>query len=167
MKWLAPVATRSPRMGPQGKRARRRKRRRPAMEHVAIDLGGRESQVCVRTEDGRIAEERRCRTRGLGEYLATRPKSRVIVEACAEAFHVAGEAKKLAHEVRVVSGTLVRSLGVGARRIKTDKRDARVLSEVSCRIDLPSVHVPSPRSRQLKSLLGMRHALLRSRTLLI
>ena len=31
----------------------------------------------------------------------------------------------------------------GARRLKTDRRDAQALSEVSCRLDLPSVHVPS------------------------
>ena len=35
------------------------------------------------------------------------------------------------------------SLGVGARRFKTDRRDAQLLSEVSTRIDLPSVHIPS------------------------
>jgi len=29
------------------------------MQHVAIDLGGRESQVCVRAEDGQILDERK------------------------------------------------------------------------------------------------------------
>jgi transposase len=137
------------------------------MEHIAIDLGGRESQICVRAADGRIVEERRWPTRDLGTYFQRRGRSRVVVEACAEAFWVADEARKHGHEVRVVAATLVRSLGVGARRTKTDKRDARTLSEVSCRIDLPSVHVPSAESRQLKTQLGMRHALLRSRTMLI
>jgi transposase len=51
--------------------------------------------------------------------------------------------------------------------MKSDKRDARKLSEVSCRIDLPSVHVPSAESRQLKTRLGMRDALVASRTMLI
>ena len=31
------------------------------MEHIAIDLGARESQVCVRRADGEIVEERRIR----------------------------------------------------------------------------------------------------------
>jgi hypothetical protein len=31
------------------------------MEHLAIDLGGKESQICVRSSDGRIVEERRRR----------------------------------------------------------------------------------------------------------
>jgi transposase len=69
--------------------------------------------------------------------------------------------------VRVVPATLVRSLGVGARRLKTDRRDAQVLSEVSCRIDLPSVHVPSQQARQRKTMCGMREALVGARTKLI
>ena len=29
------------------------------MEHVAIDLGSRKSQICVRSADGQIVEEKR------------------------------------------------------------------------------------------------------------
>lgn len=137
------------------------------MEHLAIDLGGRKSQVCVRGADGQILEEKQWPTRQLGEYLAQRPPSRVIVETCAEGFYVADLAAKCGHERRVVPATLVRTLGVGDRGMKSDKRDARKLSEVSCRIDLPSVHVPSTESRQLKTRLGMRDALVASRTMLI
>ena len=32
------------------------------MEHIGIDLGSRESQVCVRSGVGEIVEEKRCRT---------------------------------------------------------------------------------------------------------
>src|SRR5882672_734066 len=125
------------------------------MEHVAIDLAGRESQICIRGTDGTILVECRRPTATLGQYLAGRPPSRVVVETCAEAFAVADQAVLAGHQVRVVPATLVRSLGVGARRTKTDARDARVLSEVSCRIDLPSVHVPSALSRRRKSICGM------------
>jgi transposase len=71
------------------------------------------------------------------------------------------------HEVRVVPSTLARSLGVGARGLKTDRRDARALSEVSCRIDLPSVHVPSRQARPRKTMCGMREALVGARTKLL
>lgn len=137
------------------------------MEHVAIDLGGRQSQVCIRNEAGEIVLERKQGTASLHRLLAKRPASRVILETSAEAFRVADQALAAGHEVRVVPATLVRSLGVGARGIKTDERDARVLSEVSCRIDLPSVHVPSELSRQLKSICGSRDALVATRTKLI
>jgi transposase len=121
----------------------------------------------VRLSDGQIIEERRCRTVALPAYLASRPKSRVVVETCSEAFMVADAALTAGHEVRVVPGTLVRSLGVGARRLKSDRRDAQVLSEVSCRIDLPSVHVPSRQARERKTLCGMREALVGARTKLL
>lgn len=137
------------------------------MQHIAIDLGGRESQVCIRAPDGKILSERRVRTRKLGSVLKGQPGSRVILETCSEAFHVADQALGLGLEVRVVPATLVRSLGVGSRGVKTDQRDARILSEVSCRIDLPSVHIPSETARRIKTLCGMRDGLVESRTKLI
>jgi transposase len=138
------------------------------VEHVAIDLGGKESQICARSADGEILEERSCPTAELGQYLRKRPKSKVVVETCAEAFAVADKAKELGHEVCVVPSVLVRGLGVGARGVKNDVRDARALSEASCRMSaLPSVHVPTAESRRRKSLCGMRDGLVRSRTVLI
>lgn len=137
------------------------------MQHVAIDLGGKESQLCVRGSDGQILLEQKVATRSLGLFLKRQPHSRVILETCAEAFHVADLALSSAHEVRVVPATLVRSLGVGARGVKTDRRDAQVLSEVSCRIDLPSVHVPSDVARQRRTLCGLRASLVSARTALI
>lgn len=137
------------------------------MDHVAIDLGGSHSQICVRSASGAILEEHQCSTAKLGRYLERRPNSRVILETCAEAFQIADLALEHGHEVRVIPSSLVRSLGVGARRMKTDRRDAQVLSEVSCRIELPSVHVPSARSRELKSVCGSREVLVGARTKLI
>jgi transposase len=137
------------------------------MKHCAIDLGGRKSQVCIRDEAGQIVWEERCDTLCLPERLRAWPQSRVIVETAAEAFRIADAAKQAGHEVRVVPATLVRALGVGARRTKTDRRDAQVLSEVSSRIDLPSVHIPSPRSREWKTMCGAHDALVSSRTKLI
>src|SRR5579863_2895213 len=137
------------------------------MEHVAIDLGGRESQICIRTETGEVIKECRVRTDKVEALLRRRPKSRVVMETCSEAFAIADAALRLEHEVRVVPASLVRSLGVGSRSTKTDQRDARILSEVSSRIDLGSVHIPSGPSRDVKSLCGMRDALVSSRTQLI
>lgn len=134
------------------------------MDHVAIDLGGRESQICVRSSDGAVLEERRLPTGRLGAYLSKRSPSRVILETCAEAFAVADLAQKAGHEVRVVPATLARSLGVGAHGVKTDRRDAQNVSLASCRIDLPGVHIPSMEARQSKSACGMREVLVESRT---
>jgi len=138
------------------------------MDHIAIDLCSRESQVCIRTSEGRIVEERRVGTRSLGKYLAARPKSRVVLESCAEAFSVADGALAAGHETVVVPASLAPSLGVGERGIKTDTRDARNLSEASCRMSkLPSVHIPAKVSRERKSQCGMRETLIQARTKLI
>jgi transposase len=137
------------------------------MDHCAIDLGGRKSQVCVRAPDGTLLFEGRWDTPSLPDLLRQLPHSRVILETAAEAFRIADAAQDAGHQVRVVPGTLVRSLGVGARKTKTDRRDARTLSEVSCRIDLPSVHIPSVRSREWKAIYGMHDTLVSARTKLI
>jgi transposase len=137
------------------------------VEHLAIDWGGWESQICVRAPDERIVESRRVRTAQLGEYLARRPPSRVIIETCAQAFSIADQARALGHDVRVVPSTLAPALGVGARRTKTDRRDAEALSSASCRIDLPSVHIPSHESRALKAQCQSRDLLLGARTMFI
>jgi transposase len=137
------------------------------VNHVAIDLGGRDSQVCTRRPDGTIVEETKVATRRLPDLMKSWPHSRVIVETSAEAFHIADAAQGHGHEVRVVPATLVRTLGVGSRGVKNDRRDARILSEVSCRIEIPSVHVPSKMARELKSLCGTREAIVETRTKLI
>jgi transposase len=138
------------------------------MDHVAIDLGGRESQICVRAADGRILEETRVPTSGLRKYLQAKQGSVVIVETCAEAFRVADDARELGHQVKVVPASLARSLGVGSRGVKNDVRDARNLSEASCRMStLPSVHIPGAASRERKSICGMREGLVGARTQLV
>jgi transposase len=137
------------------------------MKHVAIDLGGRESQLCTRAEDGSIVKEAKVSTRSLLKLVKEWEPSRVVLETSAEAFRVADAALACGHEVRVVPATLVKQLGVGARGVKNDRKDAQVLSQVSCRIDLPSVHIPSESSRELKSLCGSREALVKIRTLLV
>ena len=134
------------------------------MNHVAIDLGSKESQVCIRQPDGTIVVEKKHPTRRLGDWMKDWSPSRVILETSSEAFKIADAARSAGHEVRVVPATLAKQLGVGERGIKTDERDARKLSEVSCRIDLPSVHIPSAEARELRSLVRSRELLVATRT---
>ena len=134
------------------------------MDHVAIDLGGKESQICIRRSDGAILREARVSTSSLPKVLSKLSPSRVVLETCGEAFWVADAAKEHGHEVRVVPASLVKALGVGSHGVKSDQRDARNLSEASCRMELPSVHIPSEASREQRRLLGMRDALVKART---
>lgn len=82
------------------------------MDHIAIDLGGRESQVCIRKADGSIVREQRVKTKSLPHLLAEQASPcRVIVETSAEAFAIADAALEAGHQVKVVPATLVTALG--------------------------------------------------------
>jgi transposase len=136
------------------------------MEHLGIDLGASRSAVCRVSDTGSIIKEREVRTAELGEVLARLGSSRVAIESCAESRAVAKIAQELGHEVRIVPATFVRSLGIGARRIKTDKRDARNLAIASFRLgdELPSIHVRSDEGAKLQDLVRARSNLVAQRT---
>jgi transposase len=137
------------------------------MNHIAIDLGAKKSQVCIRSEDSSILQEFRVKTSELKQLLARQPSSKVVMETCSEAFAVASHARSVGHEVAVVPSTLVKSLGVGARGVKSDAKDAQALSLVSSRTPLEGVHIPSEEVRELRSLLTSRQSLLKARTELV
>src|SRR5438874_4333569 len=96
IQWLTPPFAESPRMVLQGKKER------SAMQHVAIDLGSKESQVCVRSADGTVLFEKKHPTLKLDALMRTWPTSRVVLETSSEAFRIADQAKAAGHEVRVV-----------------------------------------------------------------
>jgi transposase len=91
----------------------------------------------------------------------------VLVESSAEAFQVALWAREHGHDPRVVPSSLVRALGVGERGMKNDQRDARKLSEMDCRMQVPCVHIPSARSRDRQAQVTARLALVQVRTKLV
>jgi transposase len=114
-------------------------------------------------EDGREACCHRSRRPGIADLflprlLKTWEPRRVIVETSAEAFAIADAAISHGHQVRVVPATLAKTLGIGERGVKTDKRDARKLSEVSCQIDhkkLQQVAENHPICQKLMTVLGI------------
>ena len=138
------------------------------MEHIGIDLGSKQSHICVWTDSG-IAEEKRIQTSKLKLWLSERPASRVVIETCAEAFTISEWIQDSGHEPWVVPAAVVRQLGVGYRGVKNDVRDARVLSKSSVALgdELPRVHIPSRKSRERQRLLTQRDGLVRARTQLV
>lgn len=138
------------------------------MNHVAVDLGLRKSQYCVRSADGQVLSEAKVETKALKGVFAQWEKSRIVLESCAEAFTIADHASSSGHEVSIVPATLAPSLGVGQRGVKTDKRDAQNLSMASCRMErLPSVHRPSTVARDRRAMLTHRATLVATRTMLV
>ena len=74
------------------------------MNHIAIDLGSKKSQVCVRSATGAILREVRVRTADLEKLLKLEERANVVMEASSEAFHVARLTTRLGHEVKVAPG---------------------------------------------------------------
>lgn len=134
------------------------------MEHIGIDLGSRHSHVVVLSASGEVSARRAVKTIELGRWLGRRPAGRVVMEACTQSPAIAKASRDAGHETIVVPGTVVRALGVGARGIKTDYRDAEALARCSVRSEeLPSVHVRSERSRSRRELLAARSTLVGAR----
>jgi len=134
------------------------------VEHIGIDLGTRHSHVVALSASGRVRLRQRVETRELASWLAKRRASRVVMEACTQSPVIASCALEAGHHTTVVPGQFVRLLGVGARGIKTDDRDAEALARASLHNpQLPSVHLRSELSRQRRELQAARAVLLDSR----
>lgn len=122
----------------------------------------------MRSSSGEILEEKRIKTERLEKYFKNVDSpSKVVMETCAQSVKVAGWALECGHKTVVIPGTLVRTLGVGSRGVKNDRKDAQVLSEVSTRINLPGVHLKAAQSRERQKWISMRLGLVSSRTQLI
>lgn len=134
------------------------------MEHVGIDLGSRHSHIVILDACGHEQLRKKMETKRLPGWLATRCQGRVVMEACTQSPAIARAAVKAGHETFVVPGNVVRALGVGARGIKSDDRDALVLARASVRNEeLPSVHLRSESSRSLRETLSSRGTLVDAR----
>jgi transposase len=139
------------------------------MEHIGIDLGSSKSAICIACETGVLLLETTVRTLELESFLAKRPASRVVLESCAESRRVAQRALELGHEARIIPTSFVRSLGIGSRNIKNDKRDARNIVMASIRLgdELPHVHIRSDEMVAIQDVVRARSSLVSQRTMAI
>lgn len=134
------------------------------MEHVGIDLGATHSHLVIVSSEGGAPRRLRLATSQLPDWLQSHSPSRVVMEACTQSPAVARASVAAKHETWVIPGNVVRALGVGARGIKTDDRDAEVLAQASLRnVELPGVHLRSERSESRRELLNARSLLLEMR----
>jgi transposase len=135
------------------------------VEHVGIDLGSRHSHIVVMSQEQEVLLRRKLETVGLESWLRGRPRSRVVMESCTQSRAAAAFATAASHEVVVVPSNVVRTLGVGARGIKTDDRDAEVLAMASVRIKhLNSAYLRSAQAQERVQLISARQLLVASRS---
>lgn len=134
------------------------------MEHIGIDLGAKHSHIVVVTSTAEVSLRMKLETSRLPHWFENRAACRVVMEACTQSPAIARASLAAGHHTVVVPGSIVRALGVGARGIKTDDRDAEVLARASLRNEeLPSVHLRSDVSRHRREILSARSMLVRAR----
>ena len=134
------------------------------MDHIGIDVHKQESEICVLTEAGEV-RSRRLPTRqaAFARVFGGRARARILIEASTESAWVAQCLEGLGHEV-IVAHPGYAPMYPGRRRIKTDRRDAEVLT-VACRqgTDRPTHRVSAVR-RAIRQQLRVRETLVATRT---
>jgi transposase len=134
------------------------------VDHVGMDLGKRESQIAILTEDGELIEMRiRTDRHRLVELFGRRPKGKILVEASTESEWVACCLEELGHEVIVADPNYAPMYAQRTRRVKTDRRDARALAH-ACKLGTyRPAHRTSTQRRHLRTVLAVREAVVRTR----
>ena len=100
------------------------------MDHIGIDVHKNECQVCIRTETRQLVE-RRVRTDrdSFAKWLGKRNKARILVESSTESEWVARCLEEARTRVIVADPNFAPMYAQRSRKVKTDRRDARVLCE--------------------------------------
>ncbi len=108
------------------------------MEYIGIDVHKRDCQVCIITEGGDIIEKRiRTDRQRLAELLGKQRRARILIEAATESEWVARHLEELGHEVVVGDPNFAPMYANPDRRVKTDRRDARVCGDRARELDPP------------------------------
>ncbi len=100
------------------------------MEIIGLDLHKRESQPCIRADDGTITDRRIATSRDrFTAALGGRPPARILPEASTESVRVARHLESLGHEVMVADPNDAPMYANRSRRTSTDTRHARTLMD--------------------------------------
>ncbi len=135
------------------------------MDTIGLDLHKRESQLCILAENGTITEQRIVTSRErFSAVLGNRSPARIILEASTESEWVAQHLESLGHEVVVADPNYAPMYATRARRVKTDKRDARALADALKLGAYHNAHRVSAERRHVRAELAVREALVRTRT---
>lgn len=135
------------------------------MEHAAIDLHKKESQIRIVTQTGQVIDQRIATTRErLTHVFWGRPRMRILVEASTESEWVAQHLEYLGHDVVVADPNYGPMYGHRSRRIKTDRRDVAALTEACQHGTYRLAHRRSARQHDVQCRLNVRSELTQART---
>jgi transposase len=134
--------------------------------YIGMDVHKQETQVCIEDAAGAVVLEQRLRTtrERFTAVFGGRPRARILLEAATESEGVAQHLEGLGHEVIVADPNYAAMYATRARRVKTDRRDARTLAD-ACRLGAyHPAHRTSAAQCEVRAELAVRAALVRTRT---
>ncbi|MGH7646035.1 MAG: IS110 family transposase [Gemmatimonadales bacterium] len=135
------------------------------MDHVGIDVHKKDSHICIVAEGGELIERRvRTEVGRLAEMFEQRPHARILIEASTDSEWVARCLEGLGHEVVVADPNFAPMYATRRRTVKTDRRDARALADACVLGAYRPAHRLSDAQRHVRGRLGVREALVRTRT---
>jgi transposase len=135
------------------------------MDHIGIDVHKGESQIYILAEDGEIIERRiRTEPARFAAVLGARPRARMLIEASTDSEWVARCLEVLGHEVMIADPNFAPMYATRSRKVKTDRRDARALAEACLLGAYRPAHRLSAPQRHVRGRLGVRDALVHTRT---
>jgi transposase len=135
------------------------------MDYIGIDVQKKESQLCIRSAGGELVEQRiRTTPERFAVVIGGRSRARILLEASTESEWVARCLEGLGHEVIVADPNFAPMYAARSRKIKTDRRDARVLAEACLLGAYRPAHRLSDAQRHVRGRLTVRDALVRTRT---
>src|SRR5262245_50040155 len=131
-----------------------------------MDVHKQETQICIEDAAGAVVLEQCIRTtrERFAALLGGRPRARILLEAATESEWVAQHLEALGHEVIVADPNYAAMYATRARRVKTDRRDARTLAD-ACRLGAyHPAHRTSGAQREVRAELAVGEALVQTRT---
>jgi transposase len=133
------------------------------MEFIGLDIHRHYSQVARRDEAGTLLEERRLANDELSAYFQSLVGPvKVAMEATGSWYHIYDQVQPWVEDVAL--GHPFKTRIIAEAKIKTDKVDAKVLSDL-LRVDyLPRAYIAPAAIRELRELLRLRASLVRQRT---
>lgn len=141
---------------------------RTTMRTVALDLGSKKTTYCEVSQGQVVHRTTVSQVTSLRLELGPeKPRARVAIEACREAWFVHDLLVEWGNEVVLVDTTRSRRLGIGQHGRKNDRIDAETLARALEEHRIPQAHVLSPKRRELRRVLGVRRALVEARTQMV
>ena len=128
---------------------------------IGIDLAKNSFQAHGARTDGSVAFRRKLSRARILDFMASQPRCRVVMEACASAHYWGREIGGLGHSVQLIPPVYIKAY---VKRQKNDAADAEAICEAASRPTMSFVAVKTEEQQARGMLFRTRDLLVRQRT---